>query len=291
MRSRFLKVIGRIFACLAALVIVGAITVYGLSEREVRRTYDVPLTGLAPVISPDLIEGERLARISGCVGCHGLGDSGQVFVWDEPGIARLVAGDLTRIVLDYSDEELERVVRKGVRRDGKTVWAMPSAMYAHLTDDDLAAIIAYVRSLEPRGGPPAEVRLRAVGRLGVVAKQFRPGADEVSQLGPVDHDASAPHARGRYLAMISCTECHGSRLQGSPDGFIPGLRMVAAYSPADFSRLMREGIAKGERELALMSQVARSRFFHFTDGEIEELHGYLVTLMDAETAASPPAGH
>jgi hypothetical protein len=45
---------------------------------------------------------------------------------------------------------------------------------------------------------------------------------------------------------------------------------------------MRQGKALGNRELPLMSQVARSRFRHFTDQELRNLYTYLVA-----RAASP----
>lgn len=45
----------------------------------------------------------------------------------------------------------------------------------------------------------------------------------------------------------------------------PDLLIMAAYDEAAFRRLMREGIAIGNRELQIMSPVARGRFVHFTD--------------------------
>lgn len=38
---------------------------------------------------------------------------------------------------------------------------------------------------------------------------------------------------------------------------------------------MAEGIGLGGRDLGLMSEVARNRFNHFTEDEVEALHGYL----------------
>jgi hypothetical protein len=56
----------------------------------------------------------------------------------------------------------------------------------------------------------------------------------------------------------------------------PDLRIAAAYSAEDFTRLLRTGQALGGRELSLMSRVARSRFRHLTDGEIHDLRSYLL---------------
>lgn len=78
---------------------------------------------------------------------------------------------------------------------------------------------------------------------------------------------------GRYLATTACTECHGAALEGGGD--TPDLRIAAAYSTEQFARLMRTGIALGERETELMSDVARGRFSHFTAAEVASLHTYL----------------
>jgi hypothetical protein len=55
----------------------------------------------------------------------------------------------------------------------------------------------------------------------------------------------------------------------------PDLRMVAGYERADFIRLMRTGRAAGDRELRMMSDVARGRYRHFTDDEIGAVYDYL----------------
>jgi hypothetical protein len=38
---------------------------------------------------------------------------------------------------------------------------------------------------------------------------------------------------------------------------------------------MRTGVATGERQVGLMSQVARGRFVHFTDAEVDAIYDYL----------------
>jgi mono/diheme cytochrome c family protein len=278
--------IGRAHTMLAAAVIVIAAvaygTIYAMSERMMARVYDVPLSDYtAPMDHGLLAEGERLARIGGCIGCHGPAMEGYVFL-DDPWLARIVAPDLTRIAQEYSDAELERVIRKGVRRDGRTVWVMPSPMFAHLADDDLGAIIAYIRSVAPHNGPDTEFKLGPLGRIGVVLGEFPPLVAEIPALDPpTKPDISDAMAFGRYLALTACSECHGANLRGAPDGTAPPLSVVVAYAPDAFRRLMQQGIASGERELGLMSNVARDRFSHFRDDELAALYVYLKTLMAA----------
>jgi len=72
-----------------------------------------------------------------------------------------------------------------------------------------------------------------------------------------------------------CTECHGSNLEGDPGLRVPPLAIAASYSWPEFETLMRTGKARGDRELTLMSEVARGRFRHFTPEELQSLYAYL----------------
>ena len=58
----------------------------------------------------------------------------------------------------------------------------------------------------------------------------------------------------------------------------PDLRMVGSYSRVDFATFMTTGKAAGERELVLMSAVARRRYSHFTDAEEDAVYNYLAEL-------------
>jgi hypothetical protein len=64
-------------------------------------------------------------------------------------------------------------------------------------------------------------------------------------------------------------------LGGSPDGSTPDLVVVGAYSQADFARLMKTGIAVGDRQLGLMTAVAKTRFSQLHDLEVQALYDFL----------------
>lgn len=275
---RALKIVGWVLLAFIAVMGVAYGYVYVASERTLNKTYDVPLSTFVAPTDPGLLaEGERLARIGGCIGCHGRELEGGVFL-DIPWFARVTAPDLTRIAAAYTDAELERAIRKGVRRDGRGVWAMPSPMFAHLSDEHLGAVIAYIRSVPARGGPDTRIQLRLMGRMLVFKGEAPSLVEEIpADARPWSPDSNDALDFGRYLALTACSECHGSDLRGSPHG-APTLAMVVAYSPEAFARLMRDGIALGERELRMMSGVARNRFVHFTDGELTALHTYLQAL-------------
>lgn len=281
------RLLGRASLILAALILLAGVTVYWLSERSLQRSWDVPLTAFAlPGDAAAIAEGRRLATIRGCAnGCHGKpGIAGAVFD-DDRWYGRLVAPNLSEVVRRYSDAELERAIRHGIKRDGRAVQVMPSDMFARLDDADLGAIIAFLRA-EPavEHALPASTAgplLRWQLVFGAPAATFASARIDHAAPHPAKPDAAEPRAWGRYLAHSTCTECHGADLRGIDEGgfHTPPLAAVAAYPPEDFRRLMRTGVALGGRTLNdLMTRVARERTSRFTDAEIDALHAYLGTL-------------
>ena len=277
-----LKWLGYAAAFVVALAGMGVSYVYLRTELLLRKTYDQPLTAIAVPSDPaSIAEGKRLATIRGCFdGCHGKGlDGGYVF--DDPWILRFVSPNLTQVAATHTDAELERVIRHGVRKNGKSVWFMPSTMFYHLSDEDLGKIIAFLRSVPPSQGPATEAWIGPKWRLNLVTEGwYLPQAEEILRDAPWIRDAIEPagHNRGRYLAMTICTECHGMKLQGDLEGSTPSLAIVAAYSERDFFRLMRTATPLGGSQLGLMGEVARVRFVNFTDQEIRDLYSYLHSL-------------
>ena len=256
------------------IVAVAVVAIIGVSEYRLRQTFDIPATPVAvPTDSASLARGRHLYITRGCEGCHGQDVAGQVF-FNEPMIARLVAPNVPKAIASYSDADLGRLLRHGVRPDGRGVAVMPSAMLYNLDDADLGALIAYLRTIPAKEGAPLpSTFMGPLARVGLTIGQY--------QLEPttIAHDAARPAngpdavARGQYTAMTSCVECHGQRLEGKMGA--PGLSVVAAYSAAEFSKLMREGIPRDGRKLDLMARSSRGRFVNFTDAEVAELYEYL----------------
>ena len=271
---KLLRYLGYTLGALAALLVVAIGVVYAMSERILARTYDAPTASLAvPADSASIAEGERLARIRGCPGCHGDRLQGNVF-FDEPGVARLTAGNLTRAARRYSDAELARIIRHGVRPDGSSVFGMPSPAYFHLNDADLGRIIAWVRSRPEVEGPDSRLEARMMGRIGLVTGMYKPIAVEAESSAVVARLEPGESSRGRYLALSICTECHGPNLKGSGMG-APALAVVQGYGEESFARLMRTGVAADGMEKGLMTEVARGRFVHLSDEEVGALYRYL----------------
>jgi mono/diheme cytochrome c family protein len=219
-----------------------------------------------------LAHGERLSWALGCRGCHRKELQGGTFY-------ERYASNLTRDLPQYSDAEIERLLRTGVPRDGRVLYGMPSEIFQHLSAADMAALIAELRTLKPGGKPtqppkPWEADAKALMAKGVIkpATEF---VAETKATYPVD--LGPGHALGRYITSVTCAECHGPELKGDPSGKPPNLVVAGGYTRAEFETLMTKGVPSGGRKLRdpLMGDVARERFTHFTPHERDALYAYL----------------
>lgn len=284
--KKILKWLGISIGGIAALAVLVVAIVYVIIGRDLSQTFNVALTDVAvPGDHAGITEGERLARIRGCFGCHGDNVAGQIF-FEIPDGTTLVAPDLAMTAQQYSTAELERVIRHGIRPDGTSVLlVMPSEMLYNLSDEDVGSIIGFLQSQTPRNDPLPDTYFGPVARV-MMLLGFKQETGTILAAEAIDHDVarldpspSNAEGFGKYIAMTSCTECHAQDLLGSSSGRdIPPLTIVAAYSLEDFTTLLRTGVPIGGRELDLMAKVAINRFSNFTDMEIAALHAFLKTL-------------
>ena len=276
--ARLVRWIGIGLGSVAGLVIVAYVLLYVLSERVLRHVYEVPAVALSIPSDPaSIAEGRRLAIVHGCFGgCHNKNGQGAV-MFDQPLILRIVAPNLTVAVRKFSDRELARVIRNGVRPDGRSVLVMPSETFSALTDEDLGRIIAFLKSRPEAAGPDPSISPGPIGGVGLVVGKFKMAAQLIAEAVPPPEAANEEAKQGRYLARTICAECHGTALRGAsnPDFTSPDLRVVAAYSPEAFTQLLRTGVAIGGRDVGVMSAQARNNLSHLTDSEIAALYSYL----------------
>src|SRR3982750_3812519 len=88
--------------------------------------------------------GERLSWTLGCRGCHTETLEGHRFY-------EAYASNLTRDLRNYSDAEIEKVLRTGVPHDGRDLWGMPADIFQHLGAAAMARLMAHLRTLKPSG--------------------------------------------------------------------------------------------------------------------------------------------
>lgn len=229
--------------------------------------------------------GERLGRVLGCAGCHGRDLTGKPWI-EDPQDAILFTSNLTRAVPEYDDSALERAIRGGVRHDGSPLWDMPSELFTQLSAPDMGALIAWLRTVPPRGAPHPRIVIGPRGRQEIAAGRIKPGPQVVREDGARwPPRIAARHDWARYMVRATCAECHGLDLAGDGEpspGSAPALAIVAGYSRDQFRHLLRTGEPVGGRTLGLMRSVARSRFVHLTDREVDAIYDYL-----AANAARP----
>ena len=123
-------------------------------------------------------------------------------------------------VAKYTEADWVRAIRHGVKPDGRAMFVMPSEDYNRFTDADVAALIAYARSLPPVTSGGAEFRVplpvKALYAAGVVHDASEKIDHSLPPAVPVPEGVTPEH--GKYVANL-CLGCHGEGLSG---GKIPG---------------------------------------------------------------------
>jgi mono/diheme cytochrome c family protein len=268
--------------------------VYAAFARITTRKHDIPLEPAPSIVQiTDPTEARRLPVLLGCLSCHGKSGGGGKM--ELPGVVLLGAPNLTTVLPEYGDAELVRLIRFGVRRDGTTALGMPAATFYPLGDSDLAKVIAYLRNLPPAAdrGPGRGVRqISFKARVGIVLGKFKTSAGSVDRTAPRwgELPRTTPFERGRYLASVTCAECHGQDFEGSELEGSPSLRIAAVYDLEQFGHLLRTGEPISKRDLGEMTSVAKEDFVLFNDAEIADLHAFFRGRFGtpAESASAPP---
>lgn len=177
-----------------------------------------------------------------CSGCHTTTEVGAAIkggdrpapsgghVWKMGPLGTLYAPNITQDaktgVGSWSDEDLARMIRHGQRPDG-TVGVFMAFALGHIADDDVRAIVSYMRTIAPGANtvPRHEIGLLGGMVLGGLAPRQYDGKAAAPPLG-------ATVERGRYLAWGpgNCRGCHSEA-----DGFSPkpGREFVGADAPME----------------------------------------------------------
>ncbi len=228
-----------------------------LGERKLQRTLEIATQPVAWSIDAAGIErGHYLYRSRGCADCHGVDGGGREFINDGKGM-RISGPNITLggPVVRYSAMDWVRIIRHGVKSDGRVAFIMPSEDYNRFTDADVAAIVGYVRTLPARADGIAVVELplpvKALYGLGFIRDASEKIDHRLTPAQPVEAAINAQH--GSYVANM-CIGCHGPGLSGGsipggpPDwpaaaNLTPGAgNAMAAYSDAKaFVTMLRSG--------------------------------------------------
>ena len=247
--------------------------VIGVSEWRMRRSYDAPLVPLHAALPADPVAGEHWAKLVGCwSGCHG--DRGEGGTERIEGIVAHTAPTLSQVLPLYSDAELLRLVRYGVKRDNRSAIGMISYTFWALGDQDIANVIAHLRRQPATPAVPRRLDLTLRGRVALVTGEWKVSAEQVDRRIPRwgELPRRTPYERGRYLASVICSECHGLDFRGNALEGAPSLVVLAAYDPDQFRTLIETNRAIGGRRIPPMGWTPD---VGFTDVEIADIYAFL----------------
>jgi mono/diheme cytochrome c family protein len=307
------KALGSVVLVLGVVLSVGITATIGW--RPIVGPRARPLTSRTFDATPArLARGAYLAKaVTPCLVCHSEMDPSQFGVpkpgtegsgqpWFEPELAWLTAPNITADrdtgAGSWSDDAMARAVREGIGHDGRTLFPlMPYERFREMSDEDLASIVAYVRSLPSirKPLPPSTIPF-PVSRL----INNAPAPIEGTVAEP---DLSTPEKRGQYIATLAvCADCHTPRddknqpredmafaggnvmrirglapvttanLTPSPDG-------IPYYSDDVFIGALRTGHVRARQ----LSDVMPWRFYrNMTDEDLKAVFAYLKTLKPVE---------
>lgn len=321
----FFKIVGIV------LLIVVALAAIGVSWLLLRKPAQRPASAQKIEATPErLARGKYLVEhVSACVDCHsertmayamprkpgreGVGG----FVWDArigfPGTlaAANITPDPETGLGQWTDGEIMRAIREGISRDGKALFPiMPYNHYRRMSDDDVAAVVAYLRTLKPQRWERPKKALNPP--LNIIEK-FIPK--------PLDSPVPAPNRSntvqyGEYLSQIAaCHECHtpkddkgnpipGKDLAGGWEMHTPFFRVVTANitpHPSNWmGRATKEEFIGRFRAFANIDasnapQAEKGRntlmpwltYSGMTDEDLGALYDYLKTVPPVENKVNP----
>lgn len=262
----------------AAVVLLGAIVVaIGLVELLSRRSYsDVALPLIRASGEPaQVTRGEYLVNsVAHCPSYHLPNAEARRFHalarpdlrggqrWQLP-FGTVVSANITPSrdhgIGAWSDGELARVLRTGVRRDGTLSVFMKVGVGA-IADDDIAAIIAYLRAQPAVDVPVPPSRYNFLGRA-VAAFAVRPRTVQAAFVAP---RMEATVERGGYLVLgpANCAGCHSPSGIGS--GFLATTPLLSG-GPADAGRHRPR---HGDRRPKPHAGRAHRRHLHVVGGSV-----------------------
>ena len=219
--KKFLKWVGILFAVLIGVLLLALTVIYIQTEARFTRIYETPTDVVAIPTDAESIElGKRIFQYRGCEGCHGEKLEGKVYL-NDPAVGKVISSNLTSglggVGSAMSDEDWVRSTRYGIRPDGTPILFMPSTEFYYLSDEDLGAVIAYIKSVPAVDN---ELDPSSVSMTGRVVMTLVPAITFIpSELIPLDAPRpAAPEvgitpAYGEYLSL-SCKVCHGLTISG-----------------------------------------------------------------------------
>ena len=291
--KKALRIVGVVVGSLVGIVLVAGIVLYVMGNARLNRVYEFPVSNITvPTDAASIEFGKHRAEVL-CQGCHGEDLSG-IENWFNAGpLGTIDSANLTTgaggVGGEFTTEDYVRAIRHGIGQDRKSIFMPAVLATSYLSDEDLGAIIAYVKTVPPvdrqlkgeRFTPLAKIMLAAgmLGKLPVEAVSH-----EVHVTAP---EPGTPVEYGEYLVNTNdCRLCHGPDLNGGPfpdptitkisPNLTPGGEL-GFWSEEDFFNAIRTGTTPGGHQLdpEFMPWPSYSKFY---DEELKAIWLYLQSL-------------
>lgn len=220
------RTILRALAAVAGALVVALLAAGVYVSRTWNRVYNVPLPDLHATAAPDVIaRGEYLVTgPAHCVECHVSREEADTAA-AENRVPRLTGGrrfaaeplgalysknltpDVETGIGRYSDPQIARMLRYAVLPDGRAS-VQPLMPFGNMSDDDIVAILSYLRSRPAVRNRVPEAEYSVVGKI---VKSFAPPFKPRERVNPPSKAPVGPtRDRGEYLArnVGNCVSCH-----------------------------------------------------------------------------------
>jgi hypothetical protein len=264
-------------------------------DASMDRVYELPVPAITrSTDAAVLARGEHLTHaVMACAAseCHGSDFAGAAKPVDMGPVGTLGGPNITTAGLGaaYSDGELFRLLRHGVKKDGRSVRFMPvQDGSAWMPDSDIVAMISYLRTVSAVEKPNGPMQ---IGPLGKVLDRRNMMPLDIARRIDHEHPELAPPPAptkeyGRFIAQM-CTGCHGEHLSGGPiPGAPPSVPIPANLTPDasgiadwtydDFAKLLDTGVRKNGKTLNPFMPLGT--FARYDDTERHALFAYLQSL-------------
>lgn len=291
MRKVF-RIVGIVLGVLVGVVLLAGVVLYFIGDARLNKTYDIPPSNLTLPTDAASIEFGKHRTETLCQGCHLADLSGENNWFNAPPLGTIDSANLTSgaggIGGQFSTEDYVRAIRHGIGPDNKPIFMTAVVSTAHLSDEDLGAIIAYLKTIpavdhqsNKKHFTPLAKILLAAGMLGKLP------AESVSHDVHVTAPArGATSEYGEYLVNTNdCRVCHGSNLNGGPypdptikkisPNLTPGGEL-GFWTQDQFINTIRTGKTPGGHQLSDLMPWKVYRLF--SDDELKAIWLYLQSL-------------
>jgi hypothetical protein len=299
-----LKSVLKVVGPMAALVLGTGASYAGWQghqfDASLDRVYDIPVPTVTRSTDPAVLaRGDHLTHtLLPCASgeCHGGDFAGATKPIDVGPVGKFAAPNITAVGLGavYSDGELFRLLRHGIKKDGRGLRFMPVQDANWLPDADVIAMISYLRTVPAVDKANGPIQ---VGPLGKVLDRRNMFALDVARRIDHEHGEIAPPPEptpeyGRFVARL-CTGCHGEHLSGGPIpgappsvptplNLTPDASGLAGWTYEDFAKLLDTGVRKNGKKLDPFMPIGT--FAKYDDTERHALWAYL------QSVSPTPAG-